>query len=394
MKKNIVKMIISVFACLCLVGCQKPPEQVVENMKEYGQNEQVEEETEITYCSASELKDTDVKSIVDKYDVNIPDNIDFSAIEEISELTVKYKENFVAENEKKYADLFGFDISNLKEIGSNRVGGLIKQGDDEEKKIHYGIGDNGFLAYMSGHWFDESIESNVEKRYDILKEDISNVSIDSDEEIISLSDLCKENEEWFNKNIGTSTLTYNVTDALVREIKYESETVKKISLCGEFNYKGIYFNNHLYNVIESNDGTYKTIVTNAIMSEYEDGDTMVRFTVNNNLFEIIDSKKIDRVVDFESAVRIVEEKLASFNQFEFCDVRPLYIMETISDDSGNIDPSAPGMEIVAKPVYAFLEKGNLSYDELPDDIVIALNKYNRFVYVDMVTGELVTDIGK
>lgn len=307
---------------------------------------------------------------------------------------MQYKENFIVENEKKFADLFGFDISKLKEINGNRVGGLIKQGDDEEKKIHYGIGDNGFLAYMSGHWFDESIESNVEKRYDILKEDISNVSIDSDEEIISLSDLCKENEEWFNKNIGTSTLTYNVTDALVREIKYESETVKKISLCGEFNYKGIYFNNHLYNVIESNDGTYKTIVTNAIMSEYEDGDTMVRFTVNNNLFEIIDSKKIDRVVDFESAVRIVEEKLASFNQFEFCDVRPLYIMETISDDSGNIDPSAPGMEIVAKPVYAFLEKGNLSYDELPDDIVIALNKYNRFVYVDMVTGELVTDIGK
>ena len=93
-------------------------------------------------------------------------------------------------------------------------------------------------------------------------------------------------------------------------------------------------------------------------------------------------------------MRIVEEELTGFRLFGFCDVMPLYVIETVSDESGGIDPKAPGIELKARPVYAFLEKGDLSSDEMPDDITIALNKYGRFVYVDMVTGEFVTDIEK
>ena len=392
MRNNIYKLIIGGLMCLCLTGCQKAPEKVVEDMKEYGENEQ-KKESEITYCSPQELKNLDVKAIMEKgYRVRIPDNIDFSRVEDVCELTVKFKENFVADYEKKYAELFGFDLSKLEE--SRGVGGRLKQGDDEEKKIHYGIRDNGLLAYMSGHWFDDATESKVEGRYDIFKDDIENVKIDFAGDSIRLSDMCKKSEEWFNTNIGTDTLTYNVTDALVRNVSYGSENVKRLSLCGEFAYKGIFFNNHLFDISEESGTEYTSILTNSVVSEYEAADDMVKLVVNDCLFEVTDAKKLDKIVDFESALRIVEEELTGFRLFEFCDVMPLYVMETVSDESDGIDPKAPGIELKARPVYAFLEKGDLSSDEMPDDITIALNKYRRYVYVDMVTGEFVTDIEK
>ena len=40
MRNNIYKLIIGGLMCLCLTGCQKAPEKVVEDMKEYGENEQ------------------------------------------------------------------------------------------------------------------------------------------------------------------------------------------------------------------------------------------------------------------------------------------------------------------------------------------------------------------
>ena len=38
MRNNIYKLIIGGLMCLCLIGCQKAPEKVVEDMKEYGEN--------------------------------------------------------------------------------------------------------------------------------------------------------------------------------------------------------------------------------------------------------------------------------------------------------------------------------------------------------------------
>lgn len=82
----------------------------------------------------------------------------------------------------------------------------------------------------------------------------------------------------------------------------------------------------------------------------------------------VDSRKVDKIVDFESAVRIAGEQLSGFREFEFCDVMPLYIMETVSSDSGVTAPRAPGLEIEARPVYAFPEKGDLSSDEGTESI--------------------------
>lgn len=71
---------------------------------------------------------------------------------------------------------------------------------------------------------------------------------------------------------------------------------------------------------------------------------------------------------------------------------PLYIMETVSSDSGVMAPRAPGLEIEARPIYAFPEKGDLSSDERTESIekmqsVIAVAwKVIRIFYMILTKG--------
>jgi len=110
----------------------------------------------------------------------------------------------------------------------------------------------------------------------------------------------------------------------------------------------------------------------------------------NNLgtIKINSSEKVDKVVSPESAIRLVNKTLSGFYKFTFESVLPLYALYPDYDPKTQFE-SGPGQVIKGRPVYAFLIKGEEDNSEMG---IHKTNSYRNFVVVDMITGDLTTDL--
>lgn len=388
MNKKVVVMFLFICAIgIFATGCTEVPKEVKENMKNYGTNEQKKEETKITYCKPEELKNTDLDAIKSKkYGLPLPEKIDFSNVENVSQLEVKIAKNYIEENKQKYVDLFGGDINKFKDnTNQTQIGGKIAEYDDS--KLHLGIRDNGGFVYCTGDVANnEMVKSEVLGMYHI--EDSQTVSIEFASGAASLQDMCDKAQKWYEKHIGSQTLDYKITDAIARKVTYPDKTEKHLALAGEFFYKGLVFNNHYYYSEAEEGENYYCNIPLCTQTEYEDIDEMTWFSVNNMAIEVVQDKPFEKIVDFDSAVRIVCDKLSGFRQFQVDDVVLMYDMQTYVD--GKTDPYKPGKVLTARPFYLFLVKGAPEQDDGAH--LLMENYYTKAVMVDMITGEFISNL--
>lgn len=109
------------------------------------------------------------------------------------------------------------------------------------------------------------------------------------------------------------------------------------------------------------------------------------FFSRNVMFRIDSSEPVWKIVDLESAVRIVKEKLSGFESLHFTKIIPLYVPYLGKMGGG------PGTQIEVRPVYAFL----IEEEQKPQQTgVVKCNSCHNFLYVDMVTGELTVELEK
>lgn len=384
-----LKFGILLIVCLLLCACESAPKEVEQDMKKYGNNEQLKE-TKVKYCTVEELGKTDIKKVKERNPgIDIPDDIDFSDIKEVNLVTTKYDDNYIDKNREEYTKLFGVDNNRLKESENGNNGGgkyLIY----EDKEQYFCIGDEGFLANISGKLNSDAKikDSKVIGQYNLTKDDISDINVDFRSGRVSLKEMVSKTEDWYKDNFESKTVDYKITDVIIRKVEYEDEFIVQLSLCGEFFYKGMVFNNHFSTFVENYGSNYSSYVTYCTQNEYTDVDDVDWFTINNSTFEILDANKINKIVDFESAVRIVKEKLSDFRTIKFADVVPLYA-SIIKGEEGK-DSIISGLELEARPVYAFLVGQDIQSDTGCN--ISVPSKYKNVVLVDMITGELFTDL--
>ena len=91
-------------------------------------------------------------------------------------------------------------------------------------------------------------------------------------------------------------------------------------------------------------------------------------------------------VQLKVAVSLVNNKFASFNNLRIDEVVPLYIV--IAHCKQGNDAEAPGTVYEARPVYEFLTKKKM---ELSTEDYLNVSGYDRFITVDMITGEILTN---
>lgn len=369
-------------------GCNDVPTEVKDDMKRYKDNEQVSG-SEVTYCNVDELRSIQNKEINNK-NIVINNKVDFSGVKEVSLPTIKYEENYVENYKDKYAELYGFDSNKIKLIDSSGMEGG-KYYEYEDKDQYFNISDAGHIAHFSGIMNNEDYnieESKVLGKYRI-GDDNKNINIDFKSGKALLSDMCDKAENWYNTNIGNETLDYKITDAIVRNVKCSGKSEVHLAMCGEYFYKGICFNNHFQTTVEEKGEECRYYVPNCTINEYTDIDSFDWFSINNVSFEVTSVKKVDKIVDFDSAVRIVTEKLSGFTSLEFEEVIPMYV--TITSNFEGKDTAAPGLELEARPVYAFLIKKE-GLDEDNGSLILLQNYYKNIVLVDMITGDFFTSL--
>lgn len=389
-----MKQIFLVFSlAFGLCACQQTPEQVKQNMAEYGENKQVEQ-SEITYCTVDELRNAQMPD-VDMGVATLPERVDFSAVEGVEVLHLIVEKDFLSEPKEKpkaekCAQLFGLGLGMFEKKEDDAWGGTIRY--DDEKGQYMNISENGGMAQGAGFGYDP-VENVVEHMYQEgeIKSNTTEVNIQLDDGTVNLAQFCQDTEQWLEEHMAVGGgVRYKVSDAYVRKRKAKgkkagSHSANIISLCAEYDYKGIRLNNHTMS-LSKEDEEFNTIpITTQLFTimDFEKKE-MPCFFSRNVMFHLDSSEPVEKIVDLASAVRIVKEKLSGFDALHFTKVTPLYVPYVGDKGEG------PGAEIEARPVYAFL----IEKEQKPQMTgIVKSNSCHNFLYVDMVTGELTAELG-
>lgn len=377
--KSIKAMLITLLLSLTLCACQEVPEEVKKNMKEYGENAQ-KKASEVTYCSVEELRKTKLSEQSDS-NIVFPKEVDFSDVEEVGVLQLTIEKNFHLEkNIKKYAKLFGVNRADIKkeDSGAGSWGNIISY-DSEKDKVCFSMIENGGMAYMRDDSYDNT-PNVIENRYSTDKDDLSQVNISLSDGEVNLAKMCKDTEKWLDENMYVDGIKHKISDVYVRKMGDKT----KLSMCAEYDYKGICFSNHTFPLVEENDDFSQKLLTTSHAEELEYTDTKSPTYFSRNMEISIDSvEPVTKIVDYESAQRIVKETMSGFGVFHVSEAIPLYFMFLKDYEE------APGKKIEARPVYAFL------VTEKSEDMnlgVLKSSQCTHFFLVDMVTGEFTTDL--
>lgn len=382
-KRNLPFLCLCLCLGLCLCACQQTPEQVKQNMAQYGENRQMGQ-TDITYCTVGELRDAQMPDVDDAGGVTLPETVDFSGVEGVEVLHLSVEKDFLAEETvKKYASLFGVERDKLTGGGMDLWGGTIRY--DNETDQYMNMSQNGGMAQGCGFSYDIP-DNEVEKIYKMDEEDTSGTEVRLTDGKINLKQFCKDTESWLEKHMAVGGgIHYRVSDVYVRKRKSEDDPSRVISLCAEYDYKGIRLDNHTMSLSEEDEEFKEKPITTVLFTsmEYEKQGAPCFFS-RNSFFHLDSSEPVEKVVDLASAVRIVKEKLSGFGALQITKVIPLYVPYVGEEDE------LPGAGIEARPVYAFLIEEET---EPPLSGIVKSNSCNKFLFVDMVTGELTVELG-
>lgn len=368
---------------LLFCGCQETPEQVKENMKQYGDNSQVEV-SEITYCSPEELKNVSMTEDTGN-GLRLPEAVNFSGVETVELLHLSIEKDFLADQTvSKYTKLFGVDKDELEEVEAGESSwGKSFEYDSEKQRKYLSIMENGGMSYLAGTSYDFA-SNEIEKKYDMDREDVSEVEIELSDGTVNLARFCKKTEQWMDTNMQVDGFSYKISDVYVRKPDGGSGGQRKLSMCAEYDHKGIRLDDYTGGIQrEEDDFSMKEIASwLAVQLDFEDSGIPSHFS--RNLHVVMDSAEpVEKIVEPDSAARILKEKLSGFGVFHISKVLPLYALYTKDYEE------SPGAEIEARPVYAFLVE---NHKEDPQIGVIKTNNCEHFFLVDMITGEVTTDL--
>lgn len=380
MRKKLIGVLLSI--CL-LTGCQQAPEQVKERMNSDAEMEQMQA-TDCTYCTVDELKKISRDTIsYEPSNIALPDKIDFSDLEAVGTVTFQAQENYMDKREE-IAEYFGIDNPKWEfyEESTNWC-----QYDGEKEFIC--VGDEGFLSYEKGKVYQSALKEQYPKTVSKLhlnRESITGIECQFDGKVENIENSIVYAEQWINQfKYLNHDFDYKLRTIYVREYL---DGNNQLSMLYQLMYKGVGLSYITYEMFT--DEQYQLFITainSCVEIEMEDSSTVAGFTIENNV-NVIQEEMADEVIDFESALRLVEEKMAGYSKLDVAEVRIEYVLEPQYDTSKPDNAYLPGVVMHARPVYSFwIAHGGV------DDSDLGINESNEmvYIYVDMLDGTVTDD---
>lgn len=219
-KIKLLTLLLFVLSCGLLCSCQETPQEVTDRMEDYGENKQIKEESNLTYCKPEELKNSGIPDI-ETGNMELPDAVDFSGIEDVALLHLSYENDFLV-NKDKYLKLFGINKNTFVKSFDNAFG-TGENYDGKKAKKGFNISENGFMSYYAGVTYDyiagendngEELQIISKDEYAIDYNDLSEVKIAFKDGEAELLNICLDAEKWLAENMPVPQLEYHISDAL------------------------------------------------------------------------------------------------------------------------------------------------------------------------------------
>ncbi len=378
------------FLCLAIFcgGCQETPKEVQQRMENYGENKQIASE-EISYCTVEELRKTTRSDInVELDNMTLPDKLDFSGMEGIALLKLSFEEKDL-ENRENILDLFRIDEKSLQSDENTKIGRQVVYDSATDKK-YLAMVENGFVSYVSGVSYDYIYEKvqhkNILEKYDLDLDDISKEHVEFQDGKAGIAEVRDLAEDWLEKHMPIAQCNYIVSDAYVRELETSEGSRKQLSFHVEVSYQGMRFNSYANEVAIG--ASQVEVASYGIQLNYDNRDQMSFFSNSVGRLKIDSAEKVSEIVDLESAIRLVNREVSGFHQLKIDKVLPLYALYPKYNTEKELI-SFPGQKVEGRPVYAFI------IIDGEENAEFGINKENacKVIFVDMVTGEVWTNIG-
>lgn len=392
MKRDKIKIPILLLSLICLFcGCQETPQEVRDRMEHYGENGQMAPK-EQKYCTIDELKKAKLSEVdVELDNINLPIDVDFSDVESIALLKLSFEENYTKQREEAL-ELFGVEETFLVSdtLDTERNMGRTVIYDSPAHAKYLAVEDNGFVSFVGGLTYDyindKAKYQDTPEKYDLDIDDISGKMVELKEGDTEIAAVRESAEQWLNDNMPMEGCEYRISDVYVRELDCSGEQRKQLSFYAEIWCQGLRFNSYASKM--SGVGSQVDFFTQGINLNYDGMDALSFFSNKVGQIHIDSMEEVDEVIDLQSAIRRMNEEMSGFRELNISKILPMYVLYPIYETDEELY-GAPGQKLEGRPVYAFIIKEGV------DDMEFGINKGNaaKVIFVDMVTGEVTTDIG-
>ncbi len=390
MKHNKIKTPILLLSLICLFcGCQETPQEVTDRMGHYGENGQMASK-ERKHCSIDELKAAKLSEVNLQLDnINLPEDVDFSDIESIALLKLSFEENYTEQKEEAL-ELFGIEEESLVDTFDAENMGRTVIYDSSAHAKYLAVGENGFVSFVGGLTYDYINDKvkyqDTPEKYDLDVDDISGKMVELKEGKTEIAAVRETAEQWLDDNMPMEGCGYRISDVYVRELDCSGEQRKQLSFYAEIWCQGLRFNSCASKMSDS--GSQMDFFIQGIQLNYDGMDALSFFSNSVGKIHIDSREEVDEVIDLQSAIQRMNEEMSGFRELNISKILPMYVLFPIYETDEELY-GAPGQKLEGRPVYAFIIKEGV------DDTKFGINKGNttRTIFVDMITGEVTTDIG-
>lgn len=378
-----VFLIIVLFA-----GCQKMPDEVKEQQKEYGDNP-IKEEVELQYCNLEQLKQTSLSDIDYVPDnMVLPETVDFSQIEDVALLELAFVDDFT-EKKNQIAEQFGIENPEWERNDGQLNGDSWFQYENTGASQYLALEDNGQISFLQNAVYSDLGEENAAKINKILR--YPNIASADDvcslnQEKISIKDLAAWIEQYLQDSpIVSQEFDYRAQTIYIRE---RASGEERISILAGLLYNGILLD-YFGGSIDMIDDIPKVVQMDASVElEMDSVGTIDRIT-NQGQFVLKSRQSGEKFVNLESAIRLAEKEISGFQKLEIADIKLLYALYPEYDyKSGTEYYAAPGNIVRARPVYSFM----IAYGRDDASIGVLESSTFCFINVDLFTGEVTTNM--
>ncbi len=392
-KINLILFIIFCVLFLVLpVGCQQVPDEVKNRMENYGEGGQIKK-TEVSYCTVEELRNASIEELDHvPGNLKLPKKVDFSGIESIENLVLKRPEDY-DENKDKIAELFGvenpeWDFVEGRILDYPSSNWYLYQGED----AYLSVDENGVISYINEQVYDEDEQLDTVERIHLNREECPDMTYNLSSGQIPLPEMLEKTQEWVDGcEILQDEFDYELRTVCVKK---RPDRTHRLALVVQRMYKGVGLN-YLAGNGNIDGSEYSTIsyVNSEVDLNFVEPDKPY-FLFNYAPVHIVEEESVNEVIDFQSAVNLVEEKLSGFGKVKVCEIRIEYMiyaeMSENENDNKYREIYGEGAVLHTKPVYSFLiEFGEVN--EAEETLGVFESDEYVYVNVDMTDGTIITD---
>ena len=380
------KIILSMSLLFILTACASVPDQVKSDMNGYRNAENGNlNNSEFTYINVSDLSD----------------NAETAMSKEYGQFTISNKIKFIQPSElniMSFKSVFGFSEKTEETVGLFFTASEIAAQNPDKNNLEFAfyneidkfycnVDDDGFIAVLKPDAFDISFsysEPNV-KIYHPDRNDDLNDEYQLNDGKCSVNDAVEYVDNWLETKYEPLCPDFNckVNTVIVRE----HNNNYLYQFLAESSYKGVPIDSYTREaeIVDGEHTGKMSYIDYGIQIQMINIDTIDSFTNLMGMIEPTVIENIDECISLESALNFCENTFTDFRDVTISDIDIMYTLNPVyeTDDEGQLVVNGYN----SRPVWEFV------IDVPPEEFLAngEANTYGdtrKYIYIDMVTGEL------